>query len=121
MPSPRTALRNENYKKRQENASAGKKTGQSHKHTRITVNKRMIISDDGKAGYLVKIPGREEMICLPKEDCFWYKSGTVLSAYLYDEESYSVFSMDGRFIKEETGETLENFFDKQKERSKKGR
>lgn len=122
MPSPAKEHQKEEKKKEKKEMPSGKQSTRQGERTRITVNQKLILSDDGEDGYLIKIPGRDEAVRLPKKDCFLYKSGTVLSAYLYDDESYLTFSTDGTPMKEEKGAALKTHFDKQKTRYvRKGR
>lgn len=120
MPSPAGEITKDKKKDRTKDRAFGEK--KKEERTRITVNRKLIISDDDEEWYLIKIPGRDETVKIPKGDSVLYKSGTVLSAYLYDEESYPVFGMDGKLIVKEKGELIKGFFDRQKERTKeKGR
>ena len=90
--------------------------------TRITVHKKLILRKDPDGSYVVKLPGKEEYIRLPAEDTFLYKSGEILSAFLFDDEDYEVTGRDGELFRKEAGETIKANFDRQKDRSReKGR
>ena len=89
--------------------------------TRITVHKSLIMKKD-EDRYLVRIPGTDEYLQIPAEDALLYKSGEILSAFLYEEEDYSICNETGTVLREEKGSSLAGHFAKQKDRRKeKGR
>ena len=52
---------------------------------------------------------------IPRKDCFLYKSGEILSAFLYDDEDYTVrMKQDEEQTK--PGSEMKAFFKKQKDR-----
>ena len=83
--------------------------------TRITAYKTLIIRKDPD-GYLIKIPGRDEMVKLGSDDTFLYKSGEILSAFLYDDEEYEIYDLAGKEIRKAAGSEMKSFFTKQKDR-----
>ena len=83
--------------------------------TRITAYKTLIIRKDPD-GYLIKIPGRDEMVKLGSDDTFLYKSGEILSAFLYDDEEYEIYDLAGNEIRKAAGSEMKSFFTKQKDR-----
>ena len=91
-----------------------KDTDNSRPRTRVTIHKSLIREED-EACYYVKVPGISAVMAIPRKDCFLYKSGEILSAFLYDEEDYIVRTgPDEEQIK--PGSELKTFFKKQKDR-----
>lgn len=89
--------------------------------TRVTIHKKLIAKEEDDS-YVVKIPGREEMLRIPKEDALLYKSGEILSAFLYEDETYSTYDMNGSFLNERSGNLVKTYFARQKDRVReKGR
>ena len=86
--------------------------------TRITVHKKLIVRKEPDESFLVKIPGRDEMVRLGRDDTFLYKSGEILSAFLYDDEDYEIYDLNGKLIREAPGSEMKTFFEKQKDRMK---
>ena len=82
--------------------------------TRVTIHKSLIRDVDNER-YYVKVPGISAVMEIPRKDCFLYKSGEILSAFLYDDEDYTV-----RMKKDEEqtkpGSEMKAFFKKQKDR-----
>ena len=84
--------------------------------TRITVHKKLIVRKEPDESFLVKIPGRDEMVRLGRDDTFLYKSGEILSAFLYDDEEYEIYDLAGKEIRKAAGSEMKSFFTKQKDR-----
>ena len=91
------------------------------KHTRITIHKKLFERTDLEAGYITRVPGeRETFVLLPKETTYMYESGEILSAFLYDDEKYSLCDREGNAIGTVTGMELKTHYeDKTKEERKR--
>lgn len=98
-----------------EKEKAEKEKSWEMERTRITAYKTLIIRKDPD-GYLIKIPGRDEMVKLGSDDTFLYKSGEILSAFLYDDEEYEIYDLAGKEIRKAAGSEMKSFFTKQKDR-----
>ena len=82
--------------------------------TRVTIHKSLIRDEDNER-YYVKVPGISAVMEIPRKDCFLYKSGEILSAFLYDDEDYTVrMKQDEEQTK--PGSEMKAFFKKQKDR-----
>ena len=91
-----------------------KDTDNSRPRTRVTIHKSLIRDEDNER-YYVKVPGISAVMEIPRKDCFLYKSGEILSAFLYDDEDYTVrMKQDEEQIK--PGSEMKAFFKKQKDR-----
>ena len=92
----------------------GKEADSSRPRTRVTIHKSLIREEDDDS-YYVKVPGISAIMKIPRKDCFLYKSGEILSAFLYDDEDYTVRTRpDEEQIK--LGSEMKAFFKKQKDR-----
>ena len=89
--------------------------------SRISVHRTLIQGED-ESSYDIRIPGEKTLIRIPKEDTYLYKSGDILSAFLYDEETYPLFSMERENTGQALGKELIPHFDKRNDRFRsKGR
>ena len=77
---------------------------------------------DFSEGFLTKIPGRRDVYVLfPKTDCYMYKSGEILSVFLYEEKTYSLCDRDGNKTGDIAGKALkEHYEDKTRRRPERG-
>ena len=99
-----------------------KKAKWQEERVRVTIHKKLIIRKETDGSYLVKLPGLNRLLRLGAEDTYLYKSGEILSAFLYDDEDYEVFDMDEKVLGREKGETIKTLFTRQKDRVReKGR
>ena len=89
--------------------------------TRITVHKKLILRKEEDGSYLVKVPGQNKVVKLSGEDTFLYKSGEILSAFLYDDEEYELYDLGGGFLEKAGGSEMKTYFSKQKDRKKEQR
>ena len=89
--------------------------------TRITIHQKLIKRCSPDGNYLIEIPGRQELFTLPGEDTYRYKSGQILSAFIYDDEDYEVTSPDGQDRRRVPGSELKKYFTAKMDRKKGGR
>ena len=89
---------------------------------RITVHKSLILDGTTEQEYVVKLPGKEKALHIPAGDCLMYKSGEVLSAFMYEEEIYMLEELQDGRIMQVQGKEAASFFDRKKDRMReKGR
>ena len=89
--------------------------------TRITVHRKLIREEDEES-YLIRIPGENFLIRIKKEDTYLYRSGEILSAFLYDNVMYPAYTADGNLCFEKSGREVKVHFDKKEDRFRsKGR
>ena len=89
---------------------------------RITIHKSLIRDESNDQEYAVKIPGMENVLHIPAGDCLMYKSGEILSAFLYEDEFYSVTNPENGKAEKISGKEAGSFFDRKKDRRReKGR
>ena len=90
------------------------------KHTRITIHRKLFERTDHGAGYVTRIPGGSaQFVMIPREDTYMYESGEILSAFLYDDEKYSLCDREGNAVGTITGLELKaHYEDKTKEERK---
>ena len=99
-----------------------KKAKWQEERVRVTIHKKLIIRKETDGSYLVKIPGQNRLLRLGADDTYLYKSGEILSAFLYDDEDYEVLDMDEKVLGREKGQTIKTHFARQKDRAReKGR
>ena len=82
--------------------------------TRITIHRSLIREEDDLC-YYVKVPGISAVMGIPKRDCLLYKSGEILSAFLYEEDDYFVKTENSEEEKR-SGAEMKAYFKKQKDR-----
>ena len=101
----------------------GERRGKLRKHTRITIHKKLFARTEAESGYLTRIPGENsQYVLLPKEDTYMYESGEILSAFVYDEEQYSLCDQEGNTIGTVTGRELKKHYeDKSRKHERSGR
>lgn len=104
------------------NAEKGARANRLREHTRITIHKKLFGRMDFSEGFLTKIPGRRDVYVLfPKTDCYMYKSGEILSVFLYEEKTYSLCDRDGNKTGDIAGKALkEHYEDKTRRRPERG-
>ena len=101
----------------------GERRGKLREHTRITIHKKLFARTEAESGYLTRIPGENsQYVLLPKEDTYMYESGEILSAFVYDEEQYSLCDQKGNTIGTVTGRELKKHYeDKSRKHERSGR
>ena len=93
---------------------AGKDSDRNRARTRVTIH-RSLIREEDETCYYVKVPGISAVMAIPRKDCFLYKSGEILSAFLYDDEDYLVRTNPDE-EQNKPGSEMKAFFKKQKDR-----
>ena len=100
------------YHQEKERAAAGALQNRHREHTRITIHRKLFGRMDLKEGYAARIPGKGgAYVLFPKNDCYMYESGEILSVFLYDEKTYSTFDRDGNNIGKITGRDLKGHYE----------
>ena len=95
---------------------SGKNRGTRHQ---ITINKVLFGDMSQPALYNTRIPGQKDFIDIPKKDCFMYESGDILSAFIYEDETYNLTDRNGNIIGTMTGkDAIHHYEDKTKKNTK---
>jgi len=89
---------------------------------RITIHKSLISGKSDEEFYVVRLPGSEELVKLPACDCLMYRSGEILSAFIYEDDRYDIVDGLDCSVRTATGTDVGSYFDHMYEKRKtKGR
>ena len=123
MPVPKTEKQGSEPKQSSQKDQRTERIHRSERgeRTRITVHRSLILRrpEEDPGFYTVRIPGWEEYLRIPAGDCLLYKSGEILSAYLYDNAEYLVVDENGNEIRTMTGEQTKAFYEEKLQRSRR--
>ncbi|MCD7956786.1 MAG: relaxase/mobilization nuclease domain-containing protein [Lachnospiraceae bacterium] len=63
--------------------------------TKVTINEKLFIRMDGEEDYITRIPFKREYVSIPKAHCQISADGTILTAWLRDDQEYKITDSNG--------------------------